>query len=910
MWISAIVGLLGLAQLPGQTPPEGPLSFRAISSGSALPASGHGVRASAPVRAAMNGGSVLIYQFENKKCPPGTKLAGTKHVNILVLYLDDSEDSNQLIVDQRKSTAQITLRGLMDRWEPAADYCESGDFVKAASGRGSVTASFRTMSHLTPRTFTIAGVTGSVTGPGISESLTLMPNSPVAGSSVALEEYGEILQGNPAAEKMKPLLVATMGGTKIVDRAPTVIVQITTSSSADTLGLTIHKPDVLRGGPVSETDEESIGAQTFVNLDNDDRDDKFDIEDTSVQGDDELVKLVLKIIPKRSPGGGLGNCRLNVIEDSTSVKLWTTANKGAPFDATKAIRVPEDFQRDGNALKKEIWVEGTQAHSKQRATRFEFMYSEIPDFKDAACLTVIGIEKLEWKGEKNSENDDDVLTEDPNYGTPNAAFGGIDTTALRIIPLLDGLKAYRVFPGARFVDGKPERQPRKFVRLEATLSVTPTEPIPVQFESFDVDDTWSMTQLLDPERAAEDNRGAVAGPNPKAGRFIAEKPDGIKEAVFSAKSVSVAFEVTMQPGDNFRVVANGDRKFLLDLHNNDNELGTGPASRWNTDKQLIVNPYVLKANPRSPKDAEVLHPNSYVSPTLTVWRRMYVEVDRMDVVADNNVEGHIVKLFPNDPAPGFTRVVLDKNISSEMDVWPLGMQDSFEGGKLKIGRGEFPVTNNTANYWKADEVTVRGSVPSTAVGMIYELQDDDVRHGFEEGDPLPPLDTRTVADRYLPAYIVPDFTTLEATNLTKVAPFKAHVFGVSAKHLRPLFRFDHIAHEANPTAWCVYLLAAFECVALQDGDPMQEFKTGGIVDEVGAGQGALIFLEGLNELSGADNGGIRKATTPLGQGEQDSIAHELAHLLGADHPDGGIMDQVSDRFTEVSLAKMRSIKNP
>lgn len=909
MMLSVILAMIGPAQLSGPAP-DGPQTFRAVSSGSALPASGHGVKASDPVRSAMSGGSVLIYQFLDTKCPPGTKLAGKKHVNILVLFLDDSEDANKLVVDQQRATAQLTLKGVMDRWEPAADYCQSGDFTRAASGPGSVTATFRTMSHLTPRTFTIMGVTGRVTGPGLSEALTLMPNTPVAGSSVALEEYGEFVRGNQAAEKLKPLLIATMGSTKVSDRVPEVIVQITTSSSPDTMGLTIYKPDVLGGGPIAEADEESVGAQTFVNLDNDDRDDRFDLEDTDVEGEDEMVKLVLKLIPKRAPGGGSGSARLNVTKGESAIRMWTSARKGSRFNPSNVIRVPEDFQRDGNALKKEIWVEGVKAHTEQRGTRFEFMYSEIPDFKDAANLTVIGIEKLEWKGDKNSENDDDALTEDPNFGTPNTAFGGIDASAQRITPMLDGLKAYRVFPDARFVGGKPESQPRKHVRLVATLTVTPTEPLPVQFESFDVDDPWSMGQELDPERSSEDNRGTVVGPNPKAGRFMAEKPDGIKEAVFTTKTVSLAFEITMQPGDNFRVVANGDRKFLLDLHNNDNELGTGPGARWNTDKQLIVNPYVLRANPRSPKDAEVRESSAYVSPTLTVWRRMHVELDRMDVVKDNNVKGFVTKLFPNDPAPGFTRVRLDKNVSSAMGVWPLGMADSFEGGRLKIASGAFAVTNNTAYLWGADDITVRGLVPPGAIGMTYELQDDDHRHGFDEGTPIPPLDTRTVADRYLPAYIVPDFTTLEATNRVKIAPFRAHIYGVAGSHIRPLFRFDHVAHEASETFWCVYVLAAFECVSLQDGDPDQEFKTGGIVDEIGTGQGALIFLEGLNELSGTGNGGIRRATTPLGQGEQDSIAHELAHLLGADHPDGGLMDQKSDQFTETSLAKMRSIKHP
>lgn len=899
-------------QLPGQAAPEGPVTFRAISSGSALPASGHGVRLQEPVKRAMSGGSVLIYQFLDKKCPPGTRMAGKKHVNLYVLFLSDSEDSNALVVDQKKQTAKLTLRGRMERWEPAADYCESGDFTKGETGDGSVVADFKTANHLTPRTFTIVSVSGKVSGPGISEALTMMPRAPVAGSSVAIEEYGDFggLGGNSRVDGMKPLLVVTMGSPKVQDMVPEVIVQITTSSSADTLGLTIHKPEVLGGGPVPEADEESIGAQTFVNLDNDDRDGLFDLDDPSVEKDNELVKVVMKLVPKRSPGGGFGTARLNLIKGNNDVRLWSSPNKGTSFDVTKALKVPDDFERDGNALRKEIWVEGTKAQTQQRATHFRFMYSEIPDFKDDVALTVVGIENLVWKGENNSENDNDVLGADPNYGTPNTAFGGIDTTAQRIVPLEDDLKGFRVFPDARFVGGRPESQARKFVKVEATLSVTPTEPLPIQFESFDVDDPYSMATPLDDESDEEDNRGSVTGPNPKAGRFPAEKPDGIKEVVFSAKTAQTAFEVTLQPGDNFRVVANGDRKFLLDLKNNDQALQGGPRAQWNTDKQRIVNSYVLQNLPSRPKDAEVREWRNHCTPTLTVWRRMHVEVDRMEPVKDNKVEGTIVKLFPNSPIEGFTRVLLDKNIAGTLDVWPLGMEDSFESGELRIGNGSFPVTNNTANMWRADEVTVRGLVPASAIGMFFTLKDDDRRHGFDEGEQMPPLDFRTVDDRYLPAYIVPDFRTLDATNRVKTVPFKSHAYGVSAQHLRQLFRFDHVAHEASETFWTVYLLAAFQCVTAQDGDPLPEFRVGGIVDEVGNGQGALMFLEGLNELSGATNGGVRLPSSPLGQGEQDSIAHELAHLLGADHPDGKLMNQEGIQFSEKSLAKMRSIKNP
>lgn len=928
-WACLAAGLVvgGVESPPSHTPAEpfqgnsqnqGPANFRVVSSGSSFGVSASGIPdLPAYARSAMTGGTLIAYQTLDKKCPRGTKRQGKNHYNVYVLYIDENDGANQFETNMTAKTAKLTLRGVMQRWEPGPGFCEDGGLVEAARGPGAATISMTTAYHLTPRNFVAMTGTGTIEGAGLSDTLRNVPSPAPApiGTSVALEEYmsGGQIPNVPQGvniDATKPLLTLSLAGTKMLGRQPELVVHMAPSSAAETLGLTIHKPGVLGGDVIPEAKEDTPGAMTFVNLDNDDKDSEFDnaTPEREVEGDDELVKVTLKLQPRRSPGGGMGRARLSVISGSENIKIWQAASKGTRFDPDRALEVPGDFKADGAFLRKDLWVEGVAPHTVARGTRLRFVYSEIPDFKDEASITVVGIEKIELKGDDNSDSDDENLKPDPNFHVPNAAFT-TNPSASQFIPL-KGIEAVRVFPGSRMVGGKVEERNRNRVKVVATLTVDPPEMIRLFFDSYDVDDPTSPSAPLDDESKEDDNRGEVKGAaRPKTGRFAGELPDGTVPVDFTNRSRTFFFETTMQPGDNFRIVGNGDKDFLLQLENKESALSSNSGG-INENKQRIVDPYVLAGAPANPPAAEIREESRYASKVLTVWRRMYIELDGMAPVQRNKVEGTIMKVWPNDPSPGFSRVRLDKNICSVLGIDIEGMADSFESGELKCGSGSLPVMSNTANWWYEDEVVVRGIVSTQMTGMFFVLTDDDAKHQFPENAPLPMPDTRTVDKRWAPAYVIPDFTTLEATNKTKVAPFVRHVKGLEASDLRPDYRFDHVAYEASETFWTGYLLAAFQANGKSDGDPGGEFCCGAIVDDLQDGQGAHVFFEGINELSGRDNGGIRVLTNEFGTGEQDCIAHELAHLLGAEHKDGKIMDLEGREFTEKSLAKMRSRKNP
>ncbi|MBI4384232.1 MAG: hypothetical protein HY579_09395 [Nitrospinae bacterium] len=658
-------------------------------------------------------------------------------------------------------------------------------------------------------------------------------------------------------------------GRQFVDKPPR---KKETKIAVAELDLVVHKPKVIDPAepPVPDEQELSLGAQTFVNLDNDDRDTLYDNTATEIDvaGEDEMVKLKLRLRPKELDRGAV---RLEAIAGAAHIKVWREANKSSEYVLGSPLSVPGDFSVEGDYLEKTLYVEGISPHTEQRQTKLKMTYDLAPDCDDKVALTVIGIERIEWVGKNNSRNDDNVLDADPNHPAglrPDAA---------------------RVFPDARMAGGAVSA-PRDTVDVKTTLTVKPIEPVKIYFDSFDVDDPTSDRAPVDDESAEEDNRGTSPA---RSGRLTGET-GGILEKTFAEKEETFEFQVTLQPGDNFRIVGNGDRDFLADLENKE----SAPAGASNEDKLRVVNRHV--AGP--PADREIREAGHYAGNILTVWRFVHVESDHMANVSGNSVTGTVQSVARNHPAAGRSLVRLDQNLPV------LGSLNRFEGGSIEIAGTAYPVISNAANV---SEVVVTGLVPDPPAGTEYRLVDDDAAQGFGNGSPVPLADTGRLEPGFAPAFVLPLF---DPPNPTSEAPFVLNTTGGNAGDLTPNYRFDNTATEASETFWTVYVLSALQAETTEDGDPDdmdgdnlfdEGGVTSGIVDDIN-GIGAHIFLEDNNELFG----GARLSTTAGGRGEQDTVLHELGHLFGAEHPDGGLMDQVDNKFSDTSLHKIRSIRHP
>jgi hypothetical protein len=120
------------------------------------------------------------------------------------------------------------------------------------------------------------------------------------------------------------------------------------------------------------------------------------------------------------------------------------------------------------------------------------------------------------------------------------------------------------------------------------------------------------------------------------------------------------------------------------------------------------------------------------------------------------------------------------------------------------------------------------------------------------------------------------------------------------------YDFDAAATERELNFWTLYLLGAYQFDAGSDLDPNEE-KGGalGAVDGI-RGVGASIFLEEI-----ADNN--RRSSFPT-CAESVTVAHELGHLFGGTHPEGGLMGAPCDKAQLVlspkTIVTIRTLDHP
>lgn len=681
------------------------------------------------------------------------------------------------------------------------------------------------------------------------------------------------------------------------------------------MGITAFHPKVIALNTttkVPDDEEDSLGVQTFVNLDNDDADDKYDHEDDRVEGDNELVRLKL-FLPKDS----WGDARLNASQYGSDLyKLWSDADKSKEFED-----VNEDFEvaklltetsADGAFIQREIWVEALKPSKKPGDIEFEFLFTNSRtndgDFDDKIVFTALSIEDIEFKGKQNSVDDDDTLDEDPNFD-----FYGDE-------------KLFRVFPGKRWAGSKPEDEPRNIVDVEVTLNVKPTRPVPLYFRALDVDDPSAWGDIVDTLMEEEDNRGTE--PNFWGGFTETDKEH--LELEFDDITKSFEFQVTMQPGDNFRIVGGGDLSTLMTLENDD-----GNIPEYTLENLLwIFDPDVMKASD-DPDASRIPEHDNYVSDVLTVWRKLYIELDTMAAVTDNekleakilrvnpasdhqitDADGNVTSTFPQQT------VIIDKNLYGELppesQSGRSGYENNFSPGKLTVNGVNYNVTASTAYGSGGDRITIARlpGKPELVVedwGKTVFLEDDDT---LEDGDPLPTMDMSLMVEAYEPAYILPIWDSSVVPNATKEIPFMLHMKSDQTPYLRQVIRkgFDGWVYHDEPDFWLVYLLHAYQGKLDEDGDGEAGVSgLSGIADSVSCdgdnGFGAIIYYESGRET------GRNYASAGVGTGWQlkDVPVHEIAHLFSGIHGDGGMMgyDEVkSNEFKPVTLHKMRSCKFP
>ena len=217
--------------------------------------------------------------------------------------------------------------------------------------------------------------------------------------------------------------------------------------------------------------------------------------------------------------------------------------------------------------------------------------------------------------------------------------------------------------------------------------VTPAvSNLTVYFTSFDVRDPTQVMPLTGGSATAVDNAGV-----PQAGSL------SFASALTDANGVATnLFTVTMQPGDNFRVVASCDPNFAGGYHS-DTTSTTGGIIDGN-------------GNPIA---------SNYATDMLTVWRRLHVEVDSMAAVANNQVVRNITAISGSGSVA--TKLTLDQNLTTSLTPVDFSVNLSssgngrFENGWVKIGLNQVQTTPIDGNGDAFVQRTAGFSIPSVII---------------------------------------------------------------------------------------------------------------------------------------------------------------------------------------------------
>jgi hypothetical protein len=404
----------------------------------------------------------------------------------------------------------------------------------------------------------------------------------------------------------------------------------------------------------------------------------------------------------------------------------------------------------------------------------------------------------------------------------------------------------------------------------------------VYLKAFDVDDPSTDNTVVDRDGSGGiDNRGTTSTINRDIGSIAADLvtgPDGVAR---------IYFQVSKQPGDNFRIAG------ACLLPDRDGLKVSGVGVKDAADQPL-------------PTD------RAKISPMLTVWRRLHIEVDTMGPVQGNLAEGSIVGA--GKPAKGQTALTLQP--LGDRDTAALADIGRFAPGRITIGDVGYPVVAHS----KADTITVQGEIASDAIGKSFQLFDDDdfndndgANFDGDIGEELTEPDRHLVqySDKpeenvFAPAYVKPIY---DLSNPTPKVPFVLNYADTQYQTLLSYYyaQFDNKANFGNSDFWTAYLLGAYQGILTEDwdgkGDKASLF---GVCDNR---FGASVFLEPgrLKESTRyASNPSVSLAAT---------TAHELGHLFrNSDTRDGGLMTWPNRRkratFSDDNLANIRDTVYP
>jgi hypothetical protein len=451
----------------------------------------------------------------------------------------------------------------------------------------------------------------------------------------------------------------------------------------------------------------------------------------------------------------------------------------------------------------------------------------------------------------------------------------------------------QVFPDSPLPGDPPANQ----VRIRATVTPAVAFSNGVYFRVFDVDDPYTNAPPIDNEANSADNRGAL---NQVSGAPFSTDTNGMAEAIFT---------LSMNPGDNFRAVAVTDPNGF-----------NGLAALQNDG----LNARVVTNATGTPV------PANHVSPLLTVWRRLHVEIDSMRAVpsGSNLVAGQVTSIMGSS-ANLATQVNVNVNLAAGDASVNLdsGGNGRFENGGILIGTNSppaltFGILGNGSTYFRA-QTNQSFNIPFTlvngtnaAVGQVWGMDNTGINTLFSMSTSLTAQafsgGTMVVAGQAF-GVLANSGNTVALSNANATLAFAAvddddnsvlpHLpdtsdlgrafsaayvsvlindVGVSSTNLPFVRNLETSAARLNARQWesaalhsadfwVAYVLGVFQHATQTDGDPDTELSPAPFGTTFAVQGGSFVYVQRHYEPG---------VTNRLAE-ERDTVNHEVSHLFGS-----------------------------
>jgi len=512
------------------------------------------------------------------------------------------------------------------------------------------------------------------------------------------------------------------------------------------------------------------------------------------------------------------------------VKVWNTATKGTLASGSW----------NASELPSLLWVEGLD-----QAGTAELQLS-MSGWSDQIKITVFVVSTVIW--ETYTDLAQNTPIDQPTWGQGSIPPGS----------------GWRIYPGKQNPNDQ-ETDMRRRIVVRGVINPVPgpgeslEQGVRVFLKSWDVDDPSAEGNVVDNQPQGQQNMGPDNRGAPKAGTLFAE-------FVYTNGQGAYAniFEVTTQPGDNFVTTATSTPgihgNYLEQEHV---ESGTAVVSIQKSDM-------------------------------LTVWRRLFVEVDSMNAVSTggsseyNYLTGSITN--PRAAGGGTAWIEVDDfpgDFEEDDHFSDLGVP-SNPGGRIYVYppvNTVFWVYDTDANVGRDDlKIWPAPATPAVLDGLSYLLWDDDYSY---TGTPptitpkatLPAMPNASqLAQAYNRIYVEPNVLTNPTYYQTTLA------FDRNIENSQSEVNARANANKNVPSSsalWAVHVTSAYQGPHAKDLDPGDEESDPGATYGMTAfyggstSGGALIFLETIRD----------KNDTGL---EAWTVIHETGHQFLLEDGDGNV----------------------